>query len=51
MMTSILNGWQQAFLNKYRRSLKILTEITYKALFTSQKPRIYVTIENQVKKV
>ena len=51
MMTFILNGWQQAFSNKYRKSSKILTETTYKALFTTQKPRIYATIENQIKNV
>ena len=44
MMASILNGWQQAFLNKYCPSSKILTETKNKALFTTQKPRIYVTI-------
>ena len=36
-------------LKKYRRSSKILTETTYKALFTTQKPRIYVPTENQLK--
>ena len=48
-MTSILIGWQQAFSNKYRRLSIILTETTFKALFSIQKQRIYVIIENQVK--
>ena len=30
---------------------KILIETTYKALYTTQEPRIYVTIENQEKNV
>ena len=45
MMKSILTGWQQAISNKYRRSSKILTETTVKALFGTQKQRIYVIIE------
>ena len=50
-MTSILTTWQQAFSNKYRRSSKIHTAATFKALYTTQKPRIYVPIENQQKTV
>ena len=49
MIKSILNAWQLAFSNKYCRSSKILTKTTIKADFTTLKPRIYVTIENQVK--
>ena len=37
----IIHGWQQAF-SKYRRMSKILTETTFKALFTTQKPRICI---------
>ena len=44
--TCILNGWQPAFSNKYCPSSKILTETANKALFRTQKPRIYVTINN-----
>ena len=51
MMASIIHGWQRAFSEKYRRSSKILTETAFKALFTTQKPRIYVPIENQLKKL
>ena len=46
-----LHGWQRTFSEKYHRPSKILTETTLKALFTSQKPRIYVPIENQLKKL
>ena len=36
-MTCILDGWQAGSF------VKILTKTTNKALFTTQKPRIYVT--------
>ena len=49
MMASIIHGWQRTFSEKYRKSSKILTETTFKALFTTQKPRIYVPNENQQK--
>ena len=48
-MTSIQNGLQQAFQINTADHQKLIIETTYKALFTTQKPRIYVTIGNQVK--
>ena len=42
MMTSILTGWQQAISNKYRRSSKILTKTTFKALFSTQIHPLYL---------
>ena len=39
------------FSYKYHRSLKILTQTTNKVLFPTQKPRTFVTIENQVNKL
>ena len=41
----------RAFSEKYRRSSKILTETTFKALFTNQKPRIYVPHWEPTKKI
>ena len=40
-----VTGGQQAFSKKYRKASTILAETTFKALFSTQKPRIYVIIE------